>query len=212
MRPAGDRRVLFAAAACAVAFAQSPAADPNARLQSAISLEKAGRTQAAVRQFRELLRTAPPPTVAGQARLELVRIHGRRGEWWEAAEQLQELRKLAPDDAEYAYQLGVVYRSISKSAFEHMRTVGPQSARFQQMLGEQYSIGGDSAKAVYALTQAIQADPKLEGSHLALSIVYLREGKREQALAEIDKELEIAPESAAAKRVREAIAPAGKGN
>ena len=200
--------VLFAA----MALAQAPAADPNARLQSAISLEKAGQTQAAVRQFRELLRTAPPPTVAGQARLELVRIHERRGEWWDAAAQLQELRKMAPGDAEYAYQLGVVYRSISKSAFEHMRTVGPLSARFQQLLGEQYSVGGDLTKAVYAFSQAIQADPKLQGSHLALSLLYLREGRRDQALAEIEKELEIAPESAVAKRVREAIAQPGKGD
>ena len=204
--------VLAAAVASALAFAQPPAADPNARLQSAISLEKAGQTQAAVRQFRELLGAAPPPAVAGQARLELVRIHGSRGEWWEAAEQLQELRKLAPVDAEYAYQLGVVYRNISKSAFERMRTLGPQSARFQQMLGEQYSVGGDATKAVNAFSQAIQADPKLAGSHLALSIVYLREGKRNEALAEIDKELEIAPESAVAKRVRQAIAQSGNGN
>jgi tetratricopeptide (TPR) repeat protein len=212
MRPAHSPAVLLAAVATAVAFAQPPTADANARLQAAISFEKAGQTQAAVRQFRELLRTAPPPAVAGQARLELVRIHGRRGEWWEAAEQLQELRRLAPGDAEYAYQLGVVYRNISKSACEQMRTLGPQSARFQQLLGEQYSVAGDSAKAVYAFSQAIQADPKLGGSHLALSILYLREGKRNQALAEIDKELEIAPESAVAKRVREAIAQSGNGN
>jgi tetratricopeptide (TPR) repeat protein len=217
MMPARVSTVLLAAVASTLAFAQPPApflppSDPNARLESAISLEKAGQTQAAVRQFRELLRAAPPPKVAGQARLELVRIHGRRGEWWEAAEQLQELRKLAPGDVEYAYQLGVVYRNLSKSAFEHMRTMGPLSARFQQLLGEQYSVGGDSAKAVYAFSQAIQADPKLGGSHLALSMVYLREGKRDQALAEIDKELEIAPESAVAKRVREAIAQLGHGN
>ena len=194
------------------AFAQPPAADPNARLQSAISAEKAGQTQAAIRQFQELLRTAPPTAVAGQARLELVRIHGRRGEWWEAAGQLQELRKMAPAETEYAYQLGIVYRNLSKSAFEHLRSVGPQSARFQQMLGEQYSVGGDTGKAVEAFSQAIQADPKLAGSHLALSIIYWRAGKRDQALAEIDREIEIAPESLVAQRVRQAIAQPGKGN
>jgi tetratricopeptide (TPR) repeat protein len=203
---------LFAAVASTVAFAQLPASDPQTRLQSAMSLEKAGQTQAAVQRFRELLQTAPPPAVAGQARLELVRIHDKRGEWWEAAEQLQELRKLAAGDIEYAYQLGVVYRNLSKSAFEHMRTLGPSSARFQQILGEQFSVGGDYAKAVNAFSRAIQADPKLGGSHLAMSILYLREGKRDQAMAEIDKELEIAPESAVAKRVREAIAQSGKGN
>ena len=202
----------LASLVAALAFAQPPKADPNTRLQAAIALEKAGQTLAAVRQFRDLLGTTPPPLIAGQARLELVRIHGRRAEWWEAAEQLQELRKLSPGDAEYAYQLGVVYRNLSKSAFERMRTLGLRSARFQQMLGEQFSLGGDSARAVNAFSRAIQADPKLGGSHLALSILYLREGKRDQAIAEIDKELEIAPDSAIAKRVRQAIAQSGRGN
>ena len=211
MRRARIQTAFFAAVASTLAFAQPPASDQQARLQSAMSLARAGQTQAAIRQFRELLPTAPP-AVAGQARLELVRIYEKRGEWWEAAEQLQELRKLAPGDVEYAYQLGVVYRNLSKSAFEHMRTLGPLSARFQQMLGEQFSLGGDSARAVNAFSRAIQADPKLGGSHLALSILYLREGKRDQAIAEIDKELEIAPESAVAKRVRQAIAQSRMGN
>ena len=47
---------------------------------------------------------------------------------------------------------------------------------------------------MHAFSQAIQADPKLKGSHLALSLLYLREGRRDQALAEIEKELEIAPQ------------------
>lgn len=202
--------VLATAFFAAISFAQAPPADAAGRLQSAISLQKAGQTQAAVRQLREILRGAPPPAIAGQARLELVRIHGRRGEWWDAAEQLQALRALAPGEMEYAYQLGVIYRNLSKSAFEQMRSLGPQSARFQQMMGEQYSVGGDPAKAVDAFSQAIQADAKLPGSHLALAILYLRQDKREQAMTEIDKELEIAPESAVTKRVRQAIAqPSG---
>lgn len=209
MRPASAPALaLCAALVSAMLFAQPPA-DLNARLRAAMALEKAGQTQAAVGQFQGILRAAPPATIAGQARLELVRIHSRRSEWWEAAEQLQELRKLAPGDAEYAYQLGVVYRNLSKSAFERMRAVGPQTARFQQILGEQYSVGGDTAKAVEAFSQAIQADPELAGPHLALSILYWRAGKRDQALAEIDKELKIAPESLMAKRVREAVITPG---
>ena len=202
--------VLATAFASAISAAQEPPADAAARLQSAISLQKAGRTQAAVRQLKEVLRAAPPPAIAGQARLELVRIHSRRSEWWDAVEHLQALRTLAPGEIEYAYQLGVIYRNLSKSAFEQMRSLGPQSARFQQMMGEQYSVGGDPAKAVDAFSQAIQADAKLPGSHLALAILYLRQDKREQAMTEINKELEIAPESAVTKRVRQAIAqPSG---
>jgi tetratricopeptide (TPR) repeat protein len=174
-------------------------------LQAAIVAEKAGQTQSAIKQFHEILRASPAPEIAGQARLELVRIHQRRGEWWESAEQLRELRKLAPHQAEYAYQLGVAYQNLSKWAFERMRTIAPTAARTEQMLGEQYSIGGETDKAIAAYRKAIAADPKLAGSHLALAVAYLRAGKRDDAKTEIDKELEIAPESAVAKQVREAI-------
>ena len=174
-------------------------------LESAIAAEKAGQTQLAVKQFHQILKSTPPPEIAGQARLELVRIHQRRGEWWESAEQLRELRKLAPQEAEYAYQLGVAYQNLSKWAFERMRTIAPASARTEQMLAEQYSIGGEIDKAVAAYNKAIAAEPKLAGPHLALAVLYLRAGKREDAKIEIDKELEIAPESAMAKQIRLAI-------
>jgi Tfp pilus assembly protein PilF len=86
-----------------------------------------------------------------------------------------------------------------------MRTIAPASARTQQMLGEQYSITGEAGKAVAAYTAAIAADPTLAGSHLALAVLYLRQGNRENATSEIQKELEIAPDSAAAKQVLQAI-------
>jgi tetratricopeptide (TPR) repeat protein len=181
------------------------AADPATALRAAVADEKAGRTQQAIDQFRTILKSQPTPEIAGQARLELVRIYQRRNNLWQSAEQLRELRKLAPADPEYAYELGAVYRNMSKWAFERMRTIAPASGRTQQMFAEQYSIAGDSDKAVAAYTAAIAADPKLPGSHLALAVLYLRQGDRDKAKAEIGKELDIAPESAAAKQVLQAI-------
>jgi tetratricopeptide (TPR) repeat protein len=198
--------VAFTLSAALAAFCQAPEKDPRALLDRAIAAEKAGQAEAAERQLQEILRNSNPPVaVAGQARLELVRIYERRGEWWQAAAQLQELRKLAPEDPEYAYQLGVVYKSLSKWAFERMRATAPRSARTYQMLGEQYSIAGDTEKAIGRFRQAIEADPKLPGSHLALAVILLRQNKRDEALAEIGKELLIAPESVMAKTVRQAI-------
>lgn len=176
-----------------------------ALIQKGLGAEKAGHVDQAVEAFRELLRGAPTRAVAGQARLELLRIFERRGNWWEAADQLRELRKLAPMEAEYAYQLGVVYRNLAKSAYEQLRAAGPDSGRFQQMLGEQLGASGDTEKAVAAFQRAIAADPKLAGSHLALSIIYLRMNKRAEALAEIGLELAVAPESAIARQVRQAV-------
>ncbi len=199
------RVLALGAFAVALVCAQAPLPDPRSLLASAMAAEKAGRTEFAVRQFHAIIRSAPPREVIGQARLELVRIYQSRGAWWEAAEQLRELRVLAPSDAEYAYQLGVVYRQLSKWAFETMLGTAPGSARARQMLGEQYSVSGDAAKALSAFRQAIAADPKLAGSHLAVAVLLLRQDKRDQALAEIDKELEIAPESIVAKQVRQVI-------
>jgi len=73
------------------------------------------------------------------------------------------------------------------------------------MLGEQYGVAGEREESVRAFRQAIAADPKLAGSHLALAVIYAQLGKRTEALAEIDQELAIAPQSAAARQVRQAI-------
>lgn len=189
-----------------VGYAQAPAPQSApALMQKGIADAKAGHADQAIQAFRGVLRGTPQRDVAGQARLELLRIFERRGDWWEAAAQLRELRKLAPAEPEYAYQLGVIYRNLAKSAYDQMHAAGPDSARFQQMLGEQLSAAGDAEKAIRAFQRAIAADPKLPGSHLALSIVYLRMNKPSEALAEIDHELQIAPECAIAKQVRQAI-------
>ena len=157
-----------------------------------------------------LLGFAQAPALDEAARLKLLRGYERRGEWFPAAEQLEALRKLSPKNPEYAYQLGVVYRSMSKWAFETMREQAPHSARVQQMMGEQYSIAGDYAKAITAFEQAIAADPKLPGSHLALAMLYMRMDKKEQAQSEIEKELVIAPDSAMAKQMKQALAGVGQ--
>jgi tetratricopeptide (TPR) repeat protein len=191
--------------AVSLALAQTPAGDFRVALNAAMAAEKEGRTEVAMRQFRTILASTPPADIAGQARLELVRIHGRRAEWFEASEQLRELRKLAPNEAEYAYELGVVYRNLSKAAFAHMLSVAPQSARVEQIFGEQYAIAGETGKAVAAYQRAVAADPKLQGSHLALAVIFWREQKRDEALAEVDKELAITPDSTSARQVRQAI-------
>lgn len=196
-----NRAVITTLVLSAALFAQSPANDLRAMLDSARAAQRAGNVQEARRKLEQILKGDAPADVAGQARLDLLRIHQRNGDWWEAAGQLRELRKLAPQEPEYAYQLGVAYQNLSRAAFDRMQAVAPKSARMQQLLGEQYTIAGEREKAITAFQQAIEADPKLAGSHLALAMIYAQGGKRAEALAEIDQELAIAPESAVAKQL-----------
>jgi tetratricopeptide (TPR) repeat protein len=182
-------------------LAQTRGAEPKELLAAASAAEKAGRTEQATRQLQRILETQVTPDVEGQARLQLLRIYQKEQDWREAARQLERLRELAPQDAEYAYQLGAAYQRMSKSAFERMKELDPHSARVQQTFGEQYSVGGDQEKAIAAYRRAIEADPKLAGSHLALAMIYAQAGKADEAKAEISRELEISPNSAIAKQM-----------
>ena len=176
----------------------------DAGLAAAREAARLGRTAAAVLQLRAVIRKGPPE-IAGQARLELVRIFGRKGDWLSAAEQLEELRRLAPADPEYAYQLGVAYLNISRSAFLRIKFSAPESARFKQLEGEQLAAIGNVPGAIRRYQDAIAADASLPGSHLGLAVLYFRAGRKADALAEIDKELAIAPDSAVARQVKMSI-------
>ena len=159
-----------------------------------------GDDQRSIQALQQTLRNHPAPDVEGQTRLDLLKIYQKHQNWAEAAKQLARLRQLAPQEPEYAYQLGIVYQKMSKAAFERMKEVDINSARVQQTLGEQYGIAGDQEKAVAAFRKAIAADPKLSGSHLAIAMIYAAQGNAEEARAEINRELEIAPESKLAKQ------------
>jgi tetratricopeptide (TPR) repeat protein len=192
-------------AAVSTVAAQAPSSEARALLRAAIADEKAGDGPAAEHKLQQILSGGPPVELEGQVHLELLRIYENSGEWWKALDQLSAVRKLNPTEPEYAYQSGVIYRNLSQWAFERMKAMAPQSARFQQALGEQYSVTGDWAEAIAAYRRALVADPHLAGSHLALAIICLRTGKPSEALTELDAELVLAPQSAMAQRLRQSL-------
>ena len=182
---------------------QQAAAAPGT-LPAAVEASRAGRTTEAVQQLRAIVRKGPAEAAA-PARVELVRIYSRKGEWLAAAEQLEELRKSDPANPEYAYELGVAYRNISQSAFLRVKEKAPESARFKQMEAEQLAAIGSVDLAIRRYRDAVAADPKLPGSHLGMAVLHLRSGRKPEALAEIAKELEITPESAVAKQIKASL-------
>src|SRR5258708_1406668 len=110
-----------------------------------------------VGDLNRLLANHPRPETEATIRRRLLRIYQMHAQWIPAAAQLEQLRKLVPNDLEYAYQLGSVYQRISKATFQRMRALAPQSARVQQVFGEQYSVTGDNSKAIRAYQAAIAA-------------------------------------------------------
>src|SRR2546429_448741 len=59
--------------------------------------------------------------------------------------------------------------------------------------------------ALVAFQRAAEADPKLPEVHLAISAILLEQKKYDQALAEIDAELKLVPQSKAAAELKAKI-------
>lgn len=194
---AASMLILISASIC---FAQLNSVAANAQTSP-----KAGNPPS-MGSLRETIRRGTPKDAVITARRELSRLFRQQNDWWNSIEQLEALRKLTPEDPETVYQLGVAYNALSSWAFQRMQSIAPNAGRTQQILAEQYSLSGENSLAEKAYRQAIKVQPALEGSHLGLAMLYLRIGKQTEALSEVDQELAIVPDSAAAKQLRHSIA------
>lgn len=174
--------------------------DPRLSLVS--SLLAAGRIDAAVTEGQQALRIKPDDS---RASLLLASAYQRANQHVEAIELLRNLCKKSPENAEYIYELGRAYQKLSVWCFKRMRELGPNSGRVQQLLGENYLSQGRMELAVKAYQTAIEVEPGLAGSHLALAYIHARAGEKDQCLRELQKELEVAPESASALELKKKL-------
>ena len=139
-------------------------------------------------------------------RVQLAKAYERANNLGAMADQYRALRNLAPQDPEYAYQMGQAYLRLAQWCLEQMRRLDPESPRVHESLADAYRAQGRTDDAIRAFQRAAQADPKLPGIHLALAQIYLEQRKPEDARREIERELAIVPESSAAKAIQQRIA------
>ena len=176
-------------------------AAPHALLGA--SLLAAGRVPDALRELERAVRLDPRQTLV---RVELAKAYERANNLGAMADQYRALRELAPQDPEYAYQMGRAYLRLAQWCLEQMRRLDPESPRVYESLADAYRAQGRTDEAIRAFQRAAQADPKLPGIHLAIAQIYLEQRKREDARQEIERELAIVPESLAAKAIQQRIA------
>ena len=172
-------------------------AQPRALLGA--SLLAVGRVEEALAELRRAEKQLPDdPLVL----LSLARALSRTGDPEGAVEKLRKLRRLNPREPEYAYLLGRAYLELSAHYFRRIRSADPDSARFHQVIGENYFLEGRYREAIPALERALKADPHLPGVHLTLARIYLKLGRPDDARRELDAELAVMPTSALAKALR----------
>ena len=101
------------------------------------SLLALGRVPEATTELERAVKLLPKERLA---REQLARAYARGANPGAAIEQYRALRELAPEDPEYAYQLGRAYLRLSEWAMQRLRAIDPGSARIYQALGHNYRV------------------------------------------------------------------------
>ena len=190
------------------ALALQPDYGPS-RLLLGASLLALGKNAEAVRELERAVKLMPEQP---QAHLELAKAYEASENWLSAAQQLQKLVEMAPHDPEYAFQMGKVWMRLSGWSYQRITRIDAKSARLQQGLGQEYLAQEKYDLALEAFQRALVADPKLPDVHLAISTILLEQKKFDQALAEIDTEMKLVPESKAAAELKAKIENAKAGS
>jgi tetratricopeptide (TPR) repeat protein len=172
------------------------------RILLGASLMAQGRAADSVAPLKQAVKLAPKDALARQ---QLAQAYERTSNTVAAVEQYRVLRDLLPEDPEYIYRLGKAYQALSEWSLGQIREVDRHSARLFQALGHNYRAQGKSELAVSAFERAAEADPSLPEVHLALAQIHLAEKRWAEARREIDRELQLVPESAGARALQQRL-------
>ena len=181
-----------------VAARLDPAFGP-ARLLAGSSLLALGRAEEAVTELERAVRLLPGEKAA---HLQLADACERAGHVPCLARQSRVLAGLAPSDPEYTYRLGKAYLRLSEWSYKRILAIDPRSARLHEALGREYLQQGQPELALLEYQQAAERDPALPGLHLALARIHADARRWDDAARAVERELAVAPGSAAALELR----------
>jgi len=179
------------------------------RLLLGSSLLALGKNEAATRELKRAVTLMPDQL---EAHLQLAKAYEATGNWIGAVQELQKSVDLAPQNAEYSYQLGKALSKLSGWSYQQIARLKPDSARLHQALGQEYVVQERYDRALTAFQQAARSDPKLPEIHLAMALILLELKRFDDAVAEIDLELKLVPESKAAAEAKAKIVAAKSGS
>lgn len=187
-----------ALAAFRAAARLDPAFGP-ARLLAGSSLLALGRAEEAVAELERAVRLLPGEQAA---HLQLADACERAGNVPCLARESRVLAGFSPSDPEYTYRLGKAYLRLAEWSYRRIRAIDPRSARLSEALGREYLQQGQPELALQEYQQAAERDPALPGIHLALARIHADALRWDDATREVERELAVAPGSAAALELK----------
>ncbi|MBK5299515.1 MAG: tetratricopeptide repeat protein [Vicinamibacteria bacterium] len=175
-----------------------PALGP-ARLLAGSSLLALGRAEEAVAELERAVRLLPGEKAA---HLQLADACERVDNVPCLARESRVLAAYAPSDPEYTYRLGKAYLRLSEWSYTRILAIDPRSSRLSEALGREYLQQGQPELALREYQQAAERDPALPGIHLALARIHADALRWDDATREVERELAVAPGSAAALELK----------
>jgi len=181
-----------------------PAFGP-ARLLAGSSLLALGRPAEAVTELERAVKLLPNEKAA---HLQLADACEQAGNVPCLVREVRVLAALAPADPEYAYRLGKAYLQLSQWSYTRIRAIDPNSARLSEALGREYLEQGRPDLALREYEAAAERAPTLAGIHLAMARIHAEAQRWDDAAREVERELAVAPGSAAALELKARVAAA----
>ena len=172
------------------------------RLLLGSSLLAVGKNSEAIHELRRAVSLMPEQP---EAHLQLARAYEGAENWIGAAQEFQKLVELNPQEPEYHYRLGKSWTKVSQQSYQQIGRLNPDAARLHQALGQEYVIQEKYDLALDAYQQAARSDPRLPEIHLAMAVILLELKKFDEALAQIELELKLVPESKPAAEIKAKI-------
>ncbi len=127
-------------------------------------------------------------------------VYVEMGEYGKAAEKLEEVVKLDPEDHVTHSDLGKVYVLLgenrkAKASFETALRLRPDEPEYYQNLGLFLLNSGEAAEAIPVFEKALQLRPDLTPVHRSLGLAYANSGRHSEAVRHLRIYLDYAPDA-----------------
>lgn len=183
----------------AEANARKAPLDPQLRIAYARALAATGRTEAAIRQMREVgARQASTATFHD----DLGSLYAQQKDWPHAEEEFTRALQLQPDFAPAHLHLGFVLQAEQKgdAASEWVRAcrLAPNDLSIALLAGKALADAGQDDQAAPILQQALRLNPRSIAAALQLALVLQRTNRVSESVDLLKKVVEAEPKNTTA--------------
>jgi len=160
--------------------------DVDSRFNFALALKNAGRTSEAIGQLQTLLKLRSTYTPAISL---LGDIYLSQRKWGDAAKAFEQYTKVAPDEFNGWFNLGVAYDHAASfdnalAAYAKAETINPKDASVKNNIGRIYFKREKYDDAAAKLQEALKLNPDFDDARLNLGLVLMAQEKWPDAAAQ----------------------------